>query len=1042
MVEFSFQTSNRVWPCLLIATTILLLIDASVALGQGKIPTAADVNSQKALFAKELAKVEMEGTEKLFPLQLLTQAKSLAQKGEIALKAGRIFQAYQNFRQARWQLPYRDALLPKNVSRVIGSLRLRHSGPIYAAAYSPDGQFLATASADQTVSIWNMGNGYQEKNIVAHGDRVTTLAYTPDGKHLVTGGGDGKVKRWDAATGKEIKTIAELGGVFVTNLVISPDAKYVVCGCSDKALRIYDLGTNELKRTIQDFQQGVSHVALTKKGDRLAVGVGDGEVRLYEFPKAAENQTQPAYWAQNDRQGASYHLAFNSTGSQLARCFTGGLKIYNTPTPNSPIGDPTARFIPLPKNPVGGVSRFESAIFSQDDKGIFTGGTDGLIRLYDLGSGQITGTYKGHNGSISSLAFNPNGTELISASIDHTVRVWPFDVVSTSRELTGHNGAVWMAMLSPDGQLAVTGGADKTVRIWDAYTGKVKKSINAHDSAVTVALFSPDGQQILSAGGDGRVKLWNAVTGELITNFGGHKGTITCAAFNADGSRVVSGDAENRICLWESRTGKEITSMSVDSIPASLSYAPDGKTIASGHVDQSIRLWDESLAKTLKEWIGHAGSVSCVTFSPDGQSLASCGADELVKIWRVNQNNADPIIFSGHSGPLSFVAFRPDGKFLASVGSDQVVKLWKISDGSTKDAMQDYRGHSDWISSVGFSKDGYKIISAAVDKTARIWEVTTRDIPLLAEHTGAVYSVAITPDGKKIVSAGSDETIKIWNLATGEEIQTLQGHQGAVVNVTIAPNGQLLVSSGLDRNLFRWDLTTGQRLVDQGGHRQNMLNLPRTAPLISISPDSKYLLTWIPANERSTNIARFQLDTGAVIMRATDQGREVRAVNVTPDNNRVILGGADGTVRVYDVNNNTMTLRPGGDWFVWDNDVACGDLAITADGKTMVVGSDKGDIKICDVEKRKILHTITKGHDGDIRVCVISPNGKMVATTSRDNLVKLWDIATGKELRQWDFQVPAQESRSFIQHLAFTPDSGNLVTANANTTMYVLELPK
>jgi WD40 repeat protein len=1030
------------WTTFAALLSILLnmsLVNISLYAQAPQAPTAADVQSLQAKYQAERAHVEKAGLAKRFLPVLVDRAEAMAKKAEAALSAGRLLQASELFRQARWQLPYQSPQAPENVSRILGNLRLRHGHEVTALSFSPDGKRLATASRDRTVKVWDMGNGHEAVSYAGHGDEVRTVAFSPDGKQVASGGAQKDVKVWDAATGKDVLTLKGQGA-YVTSLVWSPDGKYIVAsnagaqGMSPGVVAIYDAKTGELKRAISDFRLLVHHVALTAEGNILAAGVGDGQIRQWEFPKVAENPKAPEYWAQQDTSGASYHLAFSPDSRFLARVGADGVKVYGVIQPGAPFQvSAPRRVIPPPKPGV----RYTCALFSKDAKTLFAGASDGMIYLFDHETGQIVGTFKGHNAEVRALTFNPAGNQLASASADYTVRLWDFDVVLQARDFAGHEGPVWSSVFSPDGQWLASASADRTVRIWEVATGKVRHTLKGHDAPVTVVQFSADGRFVASGGGDASIKLWDPAAGTLLRSLAGHKGTVTTLDISADGKRVVSGSVDQQVIIWDADTGKPVTTIGDNgSVVAAVAFRPDAKQVAVGNIDQSVRLYDLA-GKLEHRWTAHGTAVTGVVYSPSGQLLATCGADQLARVWSVANPGAEPITLSGHNGPLSSIAFRGDNQHLVTCGSDQVVKLWKLDQNSGKET-QSYRGHKDWVTSVDFSKDGHYVVSSGVDRLVKIWEITSKDIPLASEHTGAVETVAFSPDGTKIASGASDRTIKIWDRATGVELATLTGHTESVIGLAFSPDSKTLVSSGADRNIRVWDVATGKELPRTPGQQQSFTGLINAAPLIALAPDGKKLLAWIPGNERYTTIAGFDLASGKELFSFNDQGRHVHSMAFSADGKTAAAGGRDGGVRLWDLDKRQQL--PGGDWFMFDKGVNVADLAVTPDSKTLIVTSESGEVKICDIGKRAVLKTI-KAHEHRILAVMVSGDGKRFATLAGDNVIKAWDTASGEQLRAWDFRTPAHDRGGFVYSLNFSPDGRQLVTGNMNTTVFVLDLP-
>ncbi len=1013
-------------------------------------PRIGDIKELQSKYQAEREQVVKNGTAQRFLPILLERADEMARKGAAALADGRLAQAHEAFRQARWQLPYQSPQVPDHVARILGSQRLRHGRGVRAVAFNPNGKRLLTAGGDGLVKVWDLGNGHELLTYAGHGaSDVRFLALTPDGKTVVSAGDDKQVKVWEADSGKDHAGF-EVAGQKVSALALSRDGKFVLVGIvteaggqSQGALSIYETLTGKVRRTDNDFRGRITSIALNPAGTVLAVGDETGQMRLWQLPQMLDNPNLPAYWSQQDQTGSAYAIAFSPDGQTLARCGQHDVKLYNVAAPGENFQ------VATPKRVLSLSSTAHSILYSKDGKTLFTGDGDGVIRAWDAGTAQTTGTFRGHTGMVWSLALHPAGNVLASASqYDYLARLWDFDVTPQSQDLVGHTSAVWMAGFSPDGRKIVSAGADRTLKVWDAVSGKVLHELGPQKAAVTAALFSPDGKLIASAGGDKIVRLWDAATGQPLRTCEGHQGPITTLDFSPDSKRLASGGADRSVHLWEVATGKPaLPPIAMPAVVAALAFSPDGKELAIGGIDHSVTILDAATGKQQHRWVAHSDAVTCLAYSPDGQYLATGGADGALQVWLCATPGVAAIRMTSHAGPVSMVAFRKDNQHLVSGGSDQVVRLWKIEGNAAKE-LQTFKGHKDWVTAVGFSRDGFHVVSASVDKSIKVWEITSRDMPVQPEHASAVETVVCSPDGKLLASGSDDSTIKLWDRATGAELATLTGHPNPVVSLAFTPDGKTLVSSGEEAAIRLWQVSPPREIERTAGQMQSFNHLRRYSPYIFVEPEGKKLYVWLPLNEAriSTMVECYDLREGKQLFQFFDDNRKVNSLAFCANGKLAASGARDGSVRLYDLQQQGAILK-GGDWHVFDKagvkepTVGVADLALTPDGKTLVVTSDEGEIKVGDVATRTF-RTTFKGHDRKIMACITSPDGKRAATVALDNIIKLWDLQTGHELRRWSLGRAATDQYGLlINSLVFTPDSRQLVTANADTTVYLLELP-
>ncbi|KAF7980717.1 hypothetical protein HWV62_37189 [Athelia sp. TMB] len=269
---------------------------------------------------------------------------------------------------------------------------------------------------------------------------------------------------------------------------------------------------------------------------------------------------------------------------------------------------------------------------------------------------------QGHEDSVFSVAFSPDGSKIVSGSGDKTVRVW--DTVTGQLAfppLQGHEDFVFSVAFSPDGSKIVSGSGDKTVRVWDAVTGQLAfPPLQGHAGYVRSVAFSPDGSKIVSGSDDKTVRVWDAITGQLaFPPLQGHEAYVLSVAFSPDGSKIVSGSSDQTVRVWDVVTGQLAFPplQGHAGYVRSVAFSPDGSKIVSGSSDQTVRLWDAVTGQAaLPPFLGHNDAVESVMYSADGSRIVSGSADIHIRVWDATTGQLFAPPFQGLSAYMSFMA--------------------------------------------------------------------------------------------------------------------------------------------------------------------------------------------------------------------------------------------------------------------------------------------------------------------------------------------------------------------------------------------------
>ncbi len=528
-----------------------------------------------------------------------------------------------------------------------------HSGSVYTVVFSPDGKTIASASADNTVKLWNL-SGQVQHTLKGHSDVVISAVFSPDGQTIASASADKTIKLWNLS-GQELHTLKGHSD-WVTSVVFSPDGKTIASASWDKTIKLWNL-SGQVLHTLKGHSRQVNSVVFSPDGQTIASGSSDKTVRLW-----------------------------NLSGQELL-----SLK--------------------------GHSDVVISAVFSPDGQTIASASWDKTVKLWNL-SGQVLHTLKGHSSAVQTVVFSPDGQTIASGSSDNTVRLWNLSQ-QEQHTLKRHSATVTSVVFSPDGQTIATGSYDKTVKLWNL-SGLVLHTLKGHNATVTSVVFSPDGQTIATGSVDKTVKLWS-LSGQVLHTLKGHSGYVYSVVFSPDGQTIATGSYDKTVKLWNLSGLVLHTLKGHSATVTSVVFSPDGQTIATGSVDKTVKLWSLS-GQLLHTFKGHSSAVNSVVFSPDGQTIATGSVDKTVKLW--NLSGQELLSLKGHSATVTSVVFSPDGKTIASGSEDNTVKLWNLSG----QEQHIFKGHSDIVLSVVFSPDGKTIASGSEDNTVRLWNMDFDDL--------------------------------------------------------------------------------------------------------------------------------------------------------------------------------------------------------------------------------------------------------------------------------------------------------------------------
>ncbi len=605
-----------------------------------------------------------------------------------------------------------------------------HSERSDGLAFSPDGRYLASASTDSTIRIWDATTGHELRVLTGHAGAVRTVAFSTDGKLLASGGTDGKAKIWDVVTGRELANLAGHKGR-INALAFSRDGKLLASGGVDNSIKLWDVTAQTNARILDGHNGWVTALVFSADGQRLISGSADKSIKLWEVSTGQATQTIAAH-----REAIS-SLAINATGELLA---SGGadsvVRCWRLPQFGAE-SDYSFNF------PAG---RIVALNFSNDSKQILAASSERMSQRFDLTSRVATqiSNESERLEKYEAATFSPNGQSLALSVGTRDLEVRSLNNFNNIVKLTSRANPVRAVAFSDDGRWFATGNQDTSVTVWDAFAGRVIANFAGNAGSINAAAFSPDSQLLASGSRGGVIRLLDVVAANEVRRWQAHEDGINALLFSADGKQLLTCSADQTIKVWDAATGNLTSTLKSHAREInSLCLSTDGKWLASGSADGIVKVWDTANWRELRSLTAHAAAVFTLTFSNDGKLLASGSADKTAKLWQSSDWQLSKMFTD--SASIQSLNFSTDDKTLATGNSQAVISLWNVS---TASIIRSLSGASGSANSLSFSEDGNRLVSAHEDGSLRIWDATKGELMVTAVSLRESSDwLVVTPEG-------------------------------------------------------------------------------------------------------------------------------------------------------------------------------------------------------------------------------------------------------------------------------------------------------
>jgi WD40 repeat protein len=608
-----------------------------------------------------------------------------------------------------------------------------HNDQVNAMVVTPNGHFLASASNDKQIKIWDIASGMEFRTISGSAGRVEQLAFAPNNRYLAGKSFNDELLVWDIITGEVLHSgIAGTG----RGLTFSKDGNQLFYLNENSTISAYNFSTKETRIFTETYS-----VDFVADVERELIYVLDHLGNMHKM-SLATSETIIVYKLFDEFNFPFSNSDISVDGKYIAYGFNDDkLRVFNTEKGEFEFESKSygTKIISL------GVDREKPIVYASLHEG-------GMV-LFNYKTKKVVERVKVSNSgfNIQCVKPHPDG-EIVLLANQGLITLYDFKRKHVFKQLEPRVSRIYNMAYDPTGRYLAVATDKLVVKIWDLKLNKVECSINAFFPCE----FTKDGKSIIAMTNQINLGQFDVISGEKIRSFDTGYELIQTVSVSDDGTKLTGAGFQNKVKVWDIASAKMLAEMEGHGGGIlALDFHPTRPWVVSGSLDQTARVWDYESKKEIKKFEEQTISIHDVKFSPNGEQLATASWDKTIYLRNTNDWSLDHIL-KEHVNIVNSIDYSADSKVLISgagnnsvAAADNSVIVWDTQTGKNNCSFQDHRSE---IVKVICDPTANRFYSASVDGAVKYSDYESCELIATYQAIGEKEFMIYTPDNYYMAS--------------------------------------------------------------------------------------------------------------------------------------------------------------------------------------------------------------------------------------------------------------------------------------------------